>query len=160
MSAAGMAWAFEQYAVRGNDLLTLVVIADGADTFAAIQRQTHAASGDTRESLRGLLDGGYIAEAAPGRYELTGPPAARNPEVSPTVRRRPIGTRKALAVFERDGFRCRHCGASQGLTVDHVKPVAHGGGNDMENLQTLCGPCNSSKGTRQAPARAGQEETV
>lgn len=160
MSAAGLAWAFEQDAVRGNDLLTLVVIAGGTGTFAAIQRQTHASSGDTRDSLRGLLDGGYIAEVAPGRYELTGPPAARNSEVPPTVRLHPIGTRKSLAVFERDGFRCRHCGASRGLTVDHVNPVAHGGGNDMENLQTLCGSCNSSKGTRQAPARPGQEGTA
>lgn len=55
---------------------------------------------------------------------------------------------KRLAVFDRDGYECQHCGARRLLTVDHVTPRARGGTNAIENLQTLCQPCNSRKGTR------------
>jgi hypothetical protein len=32
------------------------------------------------------------------------------------------------------------------LQVDHVVPVAEGGGNEIENLVTSCFECNSGKG--------------
>ncbi|MCR6491541.1 HNH endonuclease [Cellulomonas sp. P24] len=48
-------------------------------------------------------------------------------------------------VWNRDGGRCRHCGAVYELQFDHVIPVAMGGSSVPENLQVLCGPCNRSK---------------
>lgn len=55
-------------------------------------------------------------------------------------------------VMKRDSFRCRMCGASasEGITmhVDHIIPVSHGGLTNLENLQTLCAPCNLGKGNR------------
>jgi hypothetical protein len=54
-------------------------------------------------------------------------------------------------VMERDGFRCRRCGVGpdrERLVVDHIVPVADGGGRDESNLQTLCEPCNIGKGAR------------
>jgi hypothetical protein len=51
-------------------------------------------------------------------------------------------------VFSRDGFTCNICGTSENLTVDHIVPVLKGGGNELDNLQTLCGSCNSSKGAK------------
>ena len=33
------------------------------------------------------------------------------------------------------------------MTVDHVVPQAKGGGHHLDNLQLLCGACNSAKGT-------------
>jgi 5-methylcytosine-specific restriction enzyme A len=53
-------------------------------------------------------------------------------------------------IFDRDGYRCRHCGASGAdtdLTIDHIQPVSRGGTNAESNLQTLCRSCNSRKGT-------------
>jgi 5-methylcytosine-specific restriction endonuclease McrA len=43
---------------------------------------------------------------------------------------------------------CRDCGATADLTVDHIVPVARGGGHERHNLQVLCRPCNSRKGAR------------
>ena len=53
-------------------------------------------------------------------------------------------------VFERDGYRCRHCGSGpfSDLTIDHVFPRSRGGSDEAENLQTLCRSCNSKKGAR------------
>ena len=50
-------------------------------------------------------------------------------------------------VLKRDGYRCRVCGAGEGarLEVDHIVPVARGGGNEEENLRTLCRDCNRGK---------------
>jgi len=36
----------------------------------------------------------------------------------------------------------------QNFTVDHIVPTAHGGADIIENLQLLCGMCNSIKGDR------------
>lgn len=51
-------------------------------------------------------------------------------------------------VWERDNFTCQHCGTRRNLTVDHVFPESRGGSLSLENLQTLCGSCNSRKGAR------------
>lgn len=51
-------------------------------------------------------------------------------------------------VWERDGFRCKLCGADKDLTVDHVKPESLGGSLTIENLQTLCRSCNSTKSNK------------
>lgn len=61
-------------------------------------------------------------------------------------------------IFERDGYRCRYCGRSENLTLDHIKPLYLGGGGEDSNLQALCKSCNSRKGKRDgtglAPAEA------
>jgi 5-methylcytosine-specific restriction endonuclease McrA len=49
------------------------------------------------------------------------------------------------AVFERDAFRCRQCGDHHDLCADHIIPECQGGPTTLDNLQTLCRPCNSRK---------------
>ncbi|WP_211298936.1 HNH endonuclease [Kineococcus rhizosphaerae] len=56
--------------------------------------------------------------------------------------------RMSATVFARDGYTCCYCGTCAGLTVDHKVPLVLGGTNDLDNLQTLCGSCNSRKGHR------------
>ncbi|MDE2462042.1 MAG: HNH endonuclease [Gammaproteobacteria bacterium] len=51
-------------------------------------------------------------------------------------------------VMKRDSFTCRKCGAhgyGVRLEVDHIVPVAKGGSNALDNLQTLCFDCNRGK---------------
>ncbi len=50
-------------------------------------------------------------------------------------------------VFERDRYQCKSCGKTNldNLTIDHIIALAHGGKNDISNLQTLCLTCNQQK---------------
>lgn len=51
-------------------------------------------------------------------------------------------------VLKRDAFTCQYCGRSApevDLHVDHVVPVAAGGGNEPGNLTTACAECNLGK---------------
>jgi 5-methylcytosine-specific restriction endonuclease McrA/predicted RNA-binding Zn-ribbon protein involved in translation (DUF1610 family) len=56
-------------------------------------------------------------------------------------------------VLKRDNSRCTRCGATPqtdgvSLHVDHIVPVSKGGKTELDNLQTLCAPCNLGKSNR------------
>lgn len=53
-----------------------------------------------------------------------------------------------LQVFDRDDWICTYCGSADDLTCDHIRPLARGGNNDLDNLTTACRSCNSSKGDK------------
>ena len=59
--------------------------------------------------------------------------------------------RLRFKVLQRDGFKCRACGASPAITagvllrVDHITPWSKGGETVLSNLQTLCDECNQGK---------------
>lgn len=59
----------------------------------------------------------------------------------------PISAKLRTQVYERDQYRCRHCGTWSQLSVDHVVAETNGGPTTLANLQTLCMPCNILKGT-------------
>lgn len=63
-----------------------------------------------------------------------------------------IRPEKRLAIYLRDGLACAWCGnpVEDGiqLTLDHLRSVGRGGGNEAANLVTACKGCNSSRGTR------------
>lgn len=62
--------------------------------------------------------------------------------------RRPISRRLRFEILRRDNYTCRYCGAGAPeakLTVDHVVPVALGGGDEPTNLITACDDCNGGK---------------
>lgn len=59
-----------------------------------------------------------------------------------------VSKRLRFEVLRRDNYTCRYCGRKAPeapLTVDHVMPVALGGGDIPENLVTACVDCNSGK---------------
>lgn len=51
-------------------------------------------------------------------------------------------------VLQRDEYCCQRCGTTRHLQIDHIRPVALGGDNEVSNLQVLCEHCNKSKGAR------------
>ena len=68
--------------------------------------------------------------------------AAREPHAADRI---PVPVRTRDAVFARDHGRCtfvgsdgKRCDTTIRLHVDHIKPVARGGSNDMANLRLLC----------------------
>jgi hypothetical protein len=59
-----------------------------------------------------------------------------------------VSKRTRYEVLHRDHHTCRYCGGTAPdvtLTVDHVTPVALGGGDDPGNLVTACRDCNAGK---------------
>ena len=54
-------------------------------------------------------------------------------------------------LFTKQDGKCAamNCACSPGrkfMHLDHIRPIIRGGGNEIGNLQLLCGPCNSMKG--------------
>lgn len=65
------------------------------------------------------------------------------------MRRKPLSKRIRFEVLRRDNFTCQYCGRKASeveLHVDHIRSVATGGENEMENLITACVDCNLGKG--------------
>lgn len=53
-----------------------------------------------------------------------------------------------IMLCEQYNHRCLCCGQRKKLTRDHIMPLESGGIDDISNIQPLCGPCNSRKGTK------------
>lgn len=59
------------------------------------------------------------------------------------------------------GNRCLACGANE-VTIDHIVPISRGGRNTVDNVQPLCGTCNTRKLTKTVdyrPALAASQRT-
>lgn len=44
-------------------------------------------------------------------------------------------------------------------TIEHIRPKAHGGTSDLENIALACGGCNNDKGVRHDHRPAGDPKT-
>lgn len=68
------------------------------------------------------------------------------------MERQPISQKIRFEIFKRDSFKCQYCGRAAPevvLHVDHIKPVAKGGENEITNLITACQDCNLGKKDRE-----------
>ena len=61
------------------------------------------------------------------------------------VERGKVTNKMRFAIYDRDGHRCRKCGSSYNLEIDHIFPISKGGKSTPNNLQTLCQSCNKKK---------------
>lgn len=113
--------------------LVLIAYADGPKEPEAVAEWASLELGEVDRITAELCEAKYIAEYD---EEATAAVGAMPP------------TGKRKIVFERDEYACRHCGAGEDLTLDHIYPQALGGGHELDNLQTLCRRCNSRKGVR------------
>lgn len=119
--------------------------------WAATHKRTYIAVGvmqacgaDTNpEDLVTLQRAGFIGERNGAVYPLL--PSAWQ---LCNVGRAPLPLSVRREVLERDSHRCVKCGSRERLQIDHEFPVARGGNDNIENLRTLCQPCNGSKGAR------------
>ncbi len=71
--------------------------------------------------------------------------------------------RTRLAVFARDGYRCKACGKSGRLECDHVEPLDRDPDQDhytVDGLQTLCRGCHIEKSRREARRVPTPEEQI
>lgn len=73
----------------------------------------------------------------------------QRPRGLPKEKRRDVPLGLRWKILERDGRKCRACGATAEdgakLVIDHVKPFSKGGLTTESNLQVLCHDCNSGK---------------
>ncbi len=55
--------------------------------------------------------------------------------------------------LQRDRYLCQICldngRVTEAQVVDHIKPKAKGGGDDLNNLQSLCNKCHNHKTARE-----------
>jgi len=98
----------------------------------------------TFEAVFGALIDEFIHRHAPEERHARREKAATTRERE-TASRDAIPVRTRDAVFARDLGRCtfvgsdgKRCDETIRLHVDHIKPVAHGGSNEITNLRLLC----------------------
>lgn len=89
-----------------------------------------------------------IADAVLQGMHIPTEPPAYAPATKKRKGREPMPSLIRWSVFERDNFTCVECGSRRELEADHIFPVSKGGLTILENLQTLCHPCNSRKGAK------------
>lgn len=92
---------------------------------------------------------------------------ARNPEQRQIIRQayRARKKRAGGAVTKAEwqqlcdfyGNQCLCCGSHESLSVDHVIPLSKGGAHSIENIQPLCGSCNSRKHNKHIDYRSVQQ---
>src|SRR5688572_16478940 len=65
-----------------------------------------------------------------------------------------------LRILARDKHLCQPCRRKGRLTaateVNHVKPKAQGGTDDVSNLESTCSPCHRAETLRQSAAAQGR----
>lgn len=85
----------------------------------------------------------------PSEYELLPYQPAAKVTVAVKVpgprKRTSLSATKRARILARDGHRCRKCGATTDLTIDHVQHWSRGGSNADDNLRVLCRSCNSRR---------------
>lgn len=83
------------------------------------------------------------ADADPVAFGIVGQILSRAQRSA--YRKKPIPNSLRTQVFARDGFKCKVCGSTQDLCIDHIIPERRGGATTLKNLQVLCRSCNSRK---------------
>lgn len=91
--------------------------------------------------MRTLRSRGHITQSLRHIWVAPSAPIKRS-------RNREVDWRKRDRILARDGSKCRVCGGTDRLCVDHIIAFSCGGTNADENLQILCTPCNLRKGNR------------
>jgi 5-methylcytosine-specific restriction protein A len=67
-------------------------------------------------------------------------------------------------VLQRDKYLCQPCRRNKRLSVaaavDHVRPKAKGGTDELENLEAICDPCHRAKSARDRGVTLKPRKTI
>lgn len=167
MSVRVMTAVFDRYPNGGGEMLLALSLADHADdSGCGIKTTVPALASKTRQSVRSvkyqlkqLCSSGWLIQVGGGGFGglteyaiasswVSGEWVTYPGSASKYFKKAVIPRALAKSVFERDAYRCVHCSGHMDLTCDHVIPESKGGATILQNLQTLCRPCNSKKGDR------------
>ena len=155
MAIDATAWVWDHSRSRHGARLALLAIAYYGEvvtiSVGELGDMTRLSGRAVRMAIAELVSLGELAvefnAGSNSRYRLLMPDREPSPLPAP-AKRDPVSPAVRFFVFERDRYRCRHCGSIENLTIDHIYPQSRGGGHTEDNLQTLCRPCNSRKGAR------------
>jgi len=76
-------------------------------------------------------------------------------------RRQPIGQSTREEVLRRSSGRCAICGrATNELQIDHIRPMARGGNDSLDNLRAVCPSCHVAVHRRPASRMADLKQRV
>jgi len=109
----------------------------------AYARNKEAALAKAREKRRRNPAG---LAAATRRWRAANPKARQKHDRVNYARRRGLRVRASEVVHLLEDP-CAYCGGVAG-SIDHIEPIARGGGGKWPNLTAACGWCNSVKGDR------------
>lgn len=110
--------------------------------------------GNARKPIReSLKSGGPISLASLDLGAILECEASRFPvrRTRLTAQREQIPGKDRQYVYQRDHFRCVRCGSDRELTLDHIIPWSALGSDDVDNLRTLCWPCNEGRSNFHQP---------
>lgn len=111
----------------------------------------------TRQHYQQSDAGKVVQRAASRRYRRSDGGKVANRAATRRRRARRVGCagshaqEEFLALCKEYGFRCLRCDEVfplEELTEDHIIPIGPGVSDYIDNIQPLCGPCNSWKGQR------------
>jgi len=149
-----LAWAEKVSAYLGKPVLILTPLAVAPqfiDEAAKFNLQCQRANGQSDIAQTGVFVTNYEKLDRFDLMECRADPTAAERQARYRARKKLSDTEwysLREAVFERDGYACTYCGATEDLACDHVIPLIQGGTNDMENLTTACRSCNCEKSGR------------
>jgi hypothetical protein len=126
---------------------------------SVVQFTAHQDLLDKMERLKGLLAHSHpdlsladlinklcdmgLEKLDPARSPKRKPKPAPARGTSPKLRRRVAISRSVRReVFKRSESKCTKCGARHALQIEHIRPVAWKGTNELKNLTLLCRSCN------------------
>ena len=114
---------------------------------------------ETQAPIETLRDAGPVADSAPKalrptatRYESVAEYfRAGNPNATtyrlgePPIDRQSFSAKQRATIHRENGGVCQVCGSEGPLEVEHRRGLQNGGGNERENLGSLCIPCHNAK---------------
>jgi len=125
------------------------LVAKGAMRLAERSRAGHVVAVRLPEEIRSVRAGKNAARAENRLSGVGRVPGASDIEKADFLESRAMRE----AIHAREGgycFYCLHRVTPRVRGIDHVVPLARGGGNGYRNLVSSCGECNSQKGERRA----------